>query len=491
MSAVHEDQRASTWDALERFRSTQPPTLASRSLQEIVGTISTPSPTATVPSHTRPAGIGARNTTLAQRAGRWFAKGLDFDEVIQLAQAWNNQIETPLDEEEVCTTVNSISRTHERNHGAVVSAQAPFTLVDCLINRFLESEPPERRWLFKNFIPLGKVGLIVAPGGTGKSTWLLQLAVSVAIGLQLAGWWEVGEPGSVLMLLAEDDDEEIHRRLANILRNLVPEGYAEVYARLAEHLFIRSMVGVPSLLTIKTATGECVQTPLVDSLLELVKGLRDLRLIVIDPASRFRGGIENSAEDTTRFVEALEALAKATGATVLIAHHVSKGGANADEASQHASRGSSALIDGVRWALQLAPPSKKVSLQTPQEFADLKRRTLVATVIKSNYGAIPEPVTLMRGEGGYLRYADSAVWNQIAKRALHRLVLQQLIQSDKTYSKAAFAREHGGASKVFKTGIKQLEAVLTEMVGLGFLGVLQGRGRHLTVSEKGREVAAK
>jgi len=492
MSAVHDDRQAVERDALERFRASLQPIPAARSFQAFMATISSaPSPTVAVPLHPMTAGIGTRNTNLAQLAGRWFAKGLENDDVIVLAKAWNNQLETPLEEAELLTTVNSISRANVRNHGYIPEPTRAFTLADCRIDRFLKTDPPPRKWLLENFIPQGIVGLIVAAGGTGKSMLLTQLGVSVGTGIPLAGKWQVSEPGSVLMLLAEDDNDEIHRRLANVMNSLALEGYAEEFAKLSDRLFIRSMVGANPLLTTKIPSGECVRTGLVESLLEMVKGLPDLKLIVFDPASRFRGGIENSAEDTTRFVEALEALAVTTGATVLIAHHVSKGGANSDEASQHASRGSSALIDGSRWSLQLAPPSKRASLQSMEEFADIKRRTLIATVVKSNYGLIPEPVTLMRGQGGYLRHIESDEWSRIAKRSVYQSILQLLLKSEKKYSKAAFANEHGGVKKAFKIGIKQLQSDLTDMVELGYLVAETGKGRSLVLTEKGREVAAK
>ena len=89
-------------------------------------------------------------------------------------------------------------------------------------------------------------------------------------------------------------------------------------------------------------------TGLVERLAKTIAPLTDLRLIVIDPAARFRGGEENAAEDTTRFVEAIETLAKRTGAAVLVVHHTNKVSMQGGEQNQSASRGSSALTDGVR-----------------------------------------------------------------------------------------------------------------------------------------------
>ncbi len=65
-----------------------------------------------------PAAQGQRNATLARLAGRWAQKGLDFDEVLLLAKAWNAANNPPLGSSELERTVRSICETHLRNHGA-------------------------------------------------------------------------------------------------------------------------------------------------------------------------------------------------------------------------------------------------------------------------------------------------------------------------------------------------------------------------------------
>lgn len=65
-----------------------------------------------------PAAQGQRNATLARLAGRWAQKGLDSDEVLLLAKAWNAANNPPLGASELERTVRSICETHLRNHGA-------------------------------------------------------------------------------------------------------------------------------------------------------------------------------------------------------------------------------------------------------------------------------------------------------------------------------------------------------------------------------------
>lgn len=62
-------------------------------------------------------GKGSRNQSLAELCGRWVGRGMEFDEILILAQAWNNQNSPPLKDAELVTTIRSIMKAHIRNHG--------------------------------------------------------------------------------------------------------------------------------------------------------------------------------------------------------------------------------------------------------------------------------------------------------------------------------------------------------------------------------------
>src|SRR5437899_7804452 len=140
----------------------------------------------------------------------------------------------------------SMLRTHERNHPPAMDEPrvvAPlFDLEAACVDRFLDYDPPPRKWLLVDCLPLGKVALLVAPGGTGKSQLALQLAIAVATGGSLAEWWQVGEKGPVLALFAEEDEEELHRRVWTILRGVLGKPDNDLLeAALRTNLFIKSM----------------------------------------------------------------------------------------------------------------------------------------------------------------------------------------------------------------------------------------------------------
>ncbi|MGV8991282.1 MAG: helicase RepA family protein [Thiobacillus sp.] len=340
------------------------------------------------------------------------------------------------------------------------------------VGRFLDSEPPPIRWILVDALPAGIVGIVVAPGGTGKSWWLIQMGVSVATGMALAGTWEIGSVGGVLMFLAEDDEAQLHRRLFHLVEEIPVSQRDAVVAGIRKNLFIASRVAENNLLTSGDPySKEVQQTQLVDQLIATARQIPELQLIVFDPASRFRGGDENASQDATRFVEALERVAKATGATVLVAHHSNKGAFNTPEQTQSASRGSSALTDGVRWQMNLmtfsAADAKNYAVP-PED----KGFYLTATITKNNYAAPQAPTSLKRGNGGYLGKADLISTAKLTADSLSvRIVdlVKSELKAGHGHSKTAFTNQFSGEGGALRTGNNKVRDAVNELVAAGKL----------------------
>lgn len=273
--------------------------------------------------------------------------------------------------------------------------------------RFLRSQPPERRWLLRDVKPHPIVGLLASPGGVGKSYLLYQMLVCVATGHPCLGI-EMGEPGGVLYLAAEDDDAELHRRglvlhdwysHLTTWRALKALTGVDPDEAIAERVHVLSRVGVDNMLTVRSSeSAEVRQTAMVERLIETARRIPDLRLIVLDPVSRFRGGRANEEEDATRFVETLEHVRSETGANVLASVHVRKASMRDDEAGQEQVRGSTGLVDAVRWVATLRKLRREQakSYGLRDEEAD---RYLRLEIPKNNYAA-PFPGLWLRREGG-------------------------------------------------------------------------------------------
>lgn len=429
---------------------------------------------------------GSRTRHLTHLAGVLLTRGLPPNQVESICQMWNEKNQPPLDRAKVSSACASIAKSDARNHPdrrRVIVDTAPiaplFNIADARISRFLGAPPPPRRWVLENFLPLGIVGAVVAPGGSSKSQLLMQLAYSVATGVPLAGHWQVGEAGTVLMLCAEDADEEIHRRVHRMHNQQTLPTNAAARQQLVDRFLIRSVVGDDVLLTEAGSTNEVKQTEVLERLVLTAKQATNLKLIIIDPASRFRGGDENSNADATRFVQALELLSKETGATVLIAHHAHKGAYSGGEATQNASRGASALVDGIRWMLTLQPP-KGQSKGVPAS----ERRLVEAAVVKTNYTAMPAPVLLRREADGYLQAVLNMPDKGLDGEALRQL-LALVLHAPGKLSARSIELDHTGENKAIALSQKKTRELVAFAVTNDLLET--GAKHLLTLTQPGRD----
>ena len=248
----------------------------------------------------------------------------------------------------------------------------------------------------------GTVGMIAAPGGTGKTFWMLQTAISIASYTQripfFGGVWEPSEySGRVVLLLAEDPLEILTHRVRAISKWL-SSGYdiPQLIEDLEGSLEVHSLIGYqPCLIDYDGKANE--------AWIQMVKKTADgTRLLCIDPLRRWHRGNEIDNGVMTYLIQILEEIARGTGCTILFSHHVNKlsmlMGTGGD---QTAARGASALSDGVRWQLNMRKMSKEEAMQVGVN-EHMRGQFVQMEISKSNYGITNEPVWLRREEGGVL-----------------------------------------------------------------------------------------
>jgi AAA domain len=80
---------------------------------------------------------------------------------------------------------------------------------------------PPRCWVVQNRIPRGAPIMLYGDGGTGKTMIALQLAVATVRGTDWLGA-VIEAPGPAIFFSAEEDGDEVHRRLAAILDHQEP-----------------------------------------------------------------------------------------------------------------------------------------------------------------------------------------------------------------------------------------------------------------------------
>lgn len=287
---------------------------------------------------------------------------------------------------------------------------------------WFDTFPPKRAWLLERdgeggdqgkrvgFLPLGKVGVLAAAGGAGKTMALVQLALSVATGHPWLGDFTVPEAsrGHVLLALGEEDAAEVQRRLYNAFRAMWPGEEARhsseqraAMQRAAERITVLPLAGAPvAFVTTDPKTREVSETRAHGQLRALLENAgHEWSLVVLDPLSRFAGAeTETDNAAATRFVQAIEGLVSVPGnPTVLVAHHTTKSSRKGEDPTDSTSvRGSSALTDGVRWVATLVPEK---SSGLPGD----KPARVFLELTKSNYGPPDRRRDVMRAEGGALR----------------------------------------------------------------------------------------
>ncbi|WP_019570283.1 AAA family ATPase [Thioalkalivibrio sp. ALE11] len=365
-----------------------------------------------------------------------------------------------------------VTRTIEAAKSEEPDAPSPFDLSTASVQDLLHSTPPARQWLVRDVLPHNVVGLLGAAGGTGKSFAKLQLAVSLATGTPWLGM-ELGMDGATLVLSAEDDRDEIHRRLRAVVDHYVPPGHpgrTEGLEAIGRRVFVLDRVGGDNRLTAAIA-GETARTEFADRVIATARAMPEApAMIVLDPLARFDGGDPNSNADGTRLIESAEHIRRETGATVLLPHHVSKAGIRDSEAGQEAIRGASGLVDGARWVGLMATlrrdDAKKYGVE-PEE----ARRFVHFAVVKGNYGPPWEGMWLERGDGGVLcpttlNMTRADAQEQRADDVYQRVLggTRDLLRRHGPMSIRHIRDRYAGQSGIFRAGDKAVRAALERAV---------------------------
>ncbi|OZI78656.1 helicase RepA family protein [Bordetella genomosp. 6] len=234
----------------------------------------------------------------------------------------------------------------------------------------------------------GTVGALVSPGGAGKSMLILQLAAQIAGGPDLL---EVGElpTGAVVYLPAEDPPVAIHHRLH----------------ALGAHFTAAQRQAVADGLLIEPLIGKCPNIMARDWFDGLKRAAEGHRLMVLDTLRRFHIEEENASGPMAQVIGRMEAIAAETGCSIVFLHHANKGAAMAGAGDQQqASRGSSVLVDNIRWQSYL---SGMTQAEAEEWGVDEGQRGYFVRygVSKANYGAPFLECWFRRHEGGVLKPA--------------------------------------------------------------------------------------
>ncbi|NOD46390.1 AAA family ATPase [Ruegeria sp. HKCCD5849] len=259
-----------------------------------------------------------------------------------------------------------------------VAPQPPVTMATFKAHELAMTPIPPREWLVKDWIPLKTVTMLGGDGGVGKSLLALQLAVSTSLGRPWMGM-DAGS-GPVLYLSAEDDTDELHRRLSDI------SGGYQVPLNLMRDLTIVPMAGKDAIIAAPELNGVLKPTPVMQQLRNHIDRIGP-RLIVLDTLADLNGGNENDRAQARQFIGMLRGIAIDYGcAVVLLAHPSKTGMATGDGTS-----GSTGWNNSVRSRIYLD--------RVQQDGEELDSDLRVMKRMKANYAAANDDVNLRWSAG--------------------------------------------------------------------------------------------
>lgn len=215
---------------------------------------------------------------------------------------------------------------------------------------FDEADIPPRPWIIPGVMLSGYTHMLVAPGGSGKSLFTLQLAITLATG---ETWGEMTprKPCRALVINVEDDMHEQRRRLAAARR---------IMGKDIETL--RGMIDLaqdPESIIVARADPNrktVVSTPVVDTLRRYIID-NSIGVLIVDPFAETFEGDENSNSEVKWAMRIWrDEIAKPTGCAVYLVHHTTKGAENG-AGNADIVRGAGAIVNSTRITATLMPMS--------------------------------------------------------------------------------------------------------------------------------------
>jgi RecA-family ATPase len=323
---------------------------------------------------------------------------------------------------------------------------------------------PARGWLVRDMIPDRTVTLLGGDGGTGKSQIALQLSVATEIGAEWLG--QLPEQGSVVFASAEDDQDELHRRLSDIA--------ASHGVSLADlpGLHLASLAGRDAVMGVPDKAGVIRQTAVWRGLVAKVEQVKP-RLVVIDTLADIFAGNENARAEARQFIGQLRGLAIRHNCAVLLLNHPSLSGM----ASGAGTSGSTAWSNSARSRIYFERAKGDDGIEVDPDLRVLK-------VMKANYGPVGMELRLRWAKGAFRLDGQSAgAFSKLAADAKADNVFLELLTAytkqerdvspnvSNTYAPAVFAKREdaGGISKrSFEAAMERLlkaKRIAVETVG--------------------------
>jgi len=190
-------------------------------------------------------------------------------------------------------------------------------------HRWITNPKPEHQYLVDDLVIKGEPHLFVAQGGAGKTFQVADLALKLASYDGTTTQWcgqKVIRGGTAVLILCEDSQTEMHRRLLEINSD-------DRIAKAGDKLIILPMTrlgGAFPLVEFDHKTGESRPSKRWAEMLALLKELDDLVLVCIDTLNSVSHGDENSALAISQMMREAHRVCGELDAALIVNHHVRK-----------------------------------------------------------------------------------------------------------------------------------------------------------------------
>jgi RecA-family ATPase len=244
---------------------------------------------------------------------------------------------------------------------------------------------PERQWAIKDRVPLNQAGLFSGEGGTGKSIIELMKNVAHVTGKDWLG--SLPEPGPAIYIGAEDDQNEIHIRLAAIASH-----YGVTFKQLTDSGFhVLCLLGEDATLCASNGkSGRVEATPLYRQLYEAAGDIKP-KNISIDTLSRAFSGNEIDRVQVYAFAMHMQRLAMVANGSVTVLSHPSLAGISSGSGIS----GSTAWHGAFRFRQYLKGIKRTDDEQPDSDIRELQFK-------KNQYGPMGESIALRYQRGLFL-----------------------------------------------------------------------------------------
>jgi RecA-family ATPase len=324
-------------------------------------------------------------------------------------------------------------------------AAASTPLRFCDIGEWGRRSPSPREWAVPDRFPLRNVALISGEGAVGKSILIMQLGVAHVLGRD---WLHaLPEPGPFLYLNAEDEENELHRRLADIAAH-----FGTSLAELKNDLHILALAGQDAVLGYADRDGLIKPTPLFHRLTEAACDIRP-KSITLDTSADVFAGNENDRAQVRQFIGLLRRMAIAANAAVIVAAHPSLTGISSG----------TGLSGNTAWHNSVRARAYMKSFKT-EDGEEPDKALRQVEFLKSNYGPVAETVTVRWKNGVFVpepkagsleKYAAVTKADDVFLQLLKRFNRQDRAVGEKpgtSYAPALFEKETEAKAAGLKSG---------------------------------------